>query len=184
MSKIESVLFLASDGVSVDFLSEKLEMTKKDVEAGLSELKKKYSGDSGIHLIKFKNNWQLSTNPAYAEEVAVILNPVREKSLTRAALEVLAIVAYKQPLTRVEIEDIRGVDSSYALQILAQNNMVEVIGRRETVGNPLIYATTNEFLKRFELEDIGHLPSYGELIEKIKVLSTREEGPYAIAESA
>jgi len=176
MSKIEALLFLASDGVTVDFLVEKLEMKQDKVEEALSELKKKYSGDSGIHLIKFRNAYQLSTNPAFAEEIAVILNPVREKALTRSSLETLAIIAYKQPLTRLEIEDIRGVDSSYALQILAQNNMVEVVGRRDTVGNPLIYATTDEFLKRFELECIENLPSYDQLIEKIKIISSGLNG--------
>lgn len=168
-------MFLASDGVTVDFLCEKLGLEKSEVEEALKGLREKYSGASGIHLIKFKNSWQLSTNPAYQEEVAMILNPVREKALTRSALETLAIIAYKQPLTRLDIEDIRGVDSAYALQILSQNNMIEVVGRKDTVGNPLIYATSDEFLKRFELESIEELPSYEDLIEKIKVISTKED---------
>ena len=172
--RLEAVLYLASDGVTVDFLAEKLGAETSEIEGAILKLRDKYSTHSGIHLIKFKNTYQLSTNPAFAEEVATILNPVREKALTRSALETLAIIAYKQPITRLEIEDIRGVDSAYALQILSQNNMVEVIGRKDSVGNPLIYATTDEFLKRFELENIENLPSYEALIEKIKVLGKGE----------
>jgi len=171
---IEGVLFLSGEGLSVAYLAEKLEVTEAEVTLSLANLTKKYSGDCGIHLIKYRNNYQFTTNPKYADRIAEVLNPVREKVLTRAALETLAIVAYKQPLTRIDIEDIRGADSSYAVQILLQNNLIEVIGRKDTIGKPLLYATTDEFLKRFELENIDNLPSYEELIEKIKVLHTEE----------
>ena len=180
---LEAVLFLSGEGLQENYLAEKFGVEEKKIASGLAELQKKYSGECGIHLIKFRNNWQLSTNPDYADRVAEVLNPIREKNLTRAMLETLAIVAYKQPLTRLDIEDIRGVDSSYAVQILSQNNLIEVIGRKDTVGKPLLYATTDEFLKRFELEDIDKLPSYEELLEKIKVINTRENASDELYES-
>ena len=169
---IEAILFLSGDGISAEYLAEKFGVTKKDVDGAFAQLQKKYSGDCGIHLIKYRDNWQLSTNPSYADKVAEVLSPVREKNLTRAALETLAIIAYKQPLTRVEMDEIRGVDSAYAVQILSTNNLIEVVGRKDTVGKPLLYATTDEFLKRFELESIEKLPSYEQLLEKIKVIQT------------
>jgi len=100
-------------------------------------------------------------------------NPI---TVTRAALETMAIVAYKQPITRLEIDEVRGVDSSYSIQILVDNNLIEVIGRKDTLGKPLLYGTTDEFLKRFELTDINHLPSYEELLDKIKVIQTNFDG--------
>ncbi|MCL2846613.1 MAG: SMC-Scp complex subunit ScpB [Firmicutes bacterium] len=169
---IEAVLFLSGDGVATEYLAEKFNVEVKEVEAHLSELQKKYSGESGIHLIKYRKNWQFSTNPQYADRVAEVLNPIRERNLSRAVLETLAIVAYKQPITRAEIEDVRGSDPEYAVQILIQNNMIEVAGRKDTVGKPLLFATTDDFLKRFDLESIDHLPSYEELLEKIRVIQT------------
>jgi len=166
----------------VQYLAEKLEVTEAEVALSLAALTTKYSGNCGIHLIKYRNNYQFTTNPQYADRVAEVLNPVREKVLTRAALETLAIVAYKQPLTRIDIEEIRGSDSSYATQILLQNNLIEVVGRKDAVGKPLLFATTDEFLKRFELENIDSLPSYQDLIEKIKVIHA-EQGQFGDGET-
>jgi len=171
-SVIEGILFVAGGGVSVEYLAEKLDESKKNVETALAELEKKYSGSSGVHLIKYKANYQFSTNPEYVDKISDVLTLYREKMLTRAALETLAIIAYKQPVTRVEIEAIRGVDSSYATQVLLQNNLIKVLGRKDTIGKPIVLGTTDEFLKRFELEDIDKLPSYEDLLEKIKLIQS------------
>ena len=165
---------MAGGGVSVDYLSEKLEESKKNIETAIGHLQDKYSGTSGIHLIKYKNNYQFSTNPEYADRISEVLTLYREKALTRAALETLAIVAYKQPITRGEIEQIRGVDSSYATQILIQNNLIKVMGRKDTVGKPILLGTTDDFLKRFSLQDIDKLPSYDELLDKIKLIQSED----------
>ena len=95
---------------------------------------------------------------------------MRERNLTKAALETLAVIAYKQPVTRLEIDQIRGVGSDYAIQILTQSNLVEIVGRKEVLGRPLLYGTTDNFLKRFGLDDIKNLPSYDELLDKIKLI--------------
>jgi segregation and condensation protein B len=88
----------------------------------------------------------------------------------------MAIIAYKQPITRLEIDEIRGVGSDYSIQILVNNNLIEVVGRKDVLGKPLLFGTTDEFLKRFELDDINNLPSYEELLEKIKVIQTNFDG--------
>jgi len=171
-NELEGILFVSGDGIAGDYLAEKLGVTEQEIKDAMARLTEKYSGDCGIHLIKYRKNWQLCSNPAYAEKIAGVLNPIKERNLTRAALETMAIIAYKQPITRLEIDDIRGVDSTYSLQILTQNNLIEVVGRKDTLGKPLVYGTTDEFLKRFELTDINNLPSYEELLDKIKVIQT------------
>ena len=169
---IEALLFLSGDGMAVEYMAERFATKTKQVEGALSNLSKKYDGQSGIHLIKYRNKWQFTTNSNYADRVAEVLNPIREKNLTKAVLETLAIIAYKQPITRLDVEEVRGVDSTYATQVLTQNNLIEVVGRKDALGKPLLYATTDEFLKRFELEDINKLPSYENLLDKIKIIQT------------
>ncbi len=172
---IYSILFVAGDGIEKSFIAEKLQVSNKDLEKAIEELKKELSGDKGIHLIEYKDKVQLATNPNYASYISDVLNPIREKSLTRAALETLAIIAYKQPITKLEIEDIRGVNSDYAVQILIDQDMIEVVGRKDAVGKPLLFGTTENFLKRFDIKNISDLPDYDELLERIKTIRSEEE---------
>lgn len=169
-----SILFVAGDGLDKDFILQKLEISPKELDEVIEELCKEYDGEKGIHVIKFKNKVQLASNPQYAEYISEVLNPVREKSLTRAALETLAIIAYKQPITKLEIEDIRRVNCDYAVQILVDQNMIEVVGRKDAVGKPLLFGTTENFLKRFNLADLADLPDYEQLLERIKVINEEE----------
>jgi len=174
--ELEAVLFVSGDGLAIDYLAEKFGVSEKEIDTAMETIREKYSGESGIHLIKYRKNYQLSSNPAYATRISEILNPIKERNLTRAALETMAIVAYKQPITRLEIDEVRGVNSDYSIQILVNNNLIEVIGRKDTLGKPLLYGTTDEFLKRFELSDLNNLPSYEELLDKIKVIQTNFDG--------
>lgn len=169
-----SILFVAGDGLDKDFILQKLEISPKELDEIVEELCKEYNGEKGIHVIKYKNKVQLASNPQYAEYISEVLNPVREKSLTRAALETLAIIAYKQPITKLEIEDIRRVNCDYAVQILVDQNMIEVVGRKDAVGKPLLFGTTENFLKRFNLTDLADLPDYEQLLERIKVINEEE----------
>ena len=169
-----SILFVAGDGLDKDFILQKLEISPKELDEIVEELCKEYDGEKGIHVIKYKNKVQLASNPQYAEYISEVLNPVREKSLTRAALETLAIIAYKQPITKLEIEDIRRVNCDYAVQILVDQNMIEVVGRKDAVGKPLLFGTTENFLKRFNLQDLADLPDYEQLLERIKVINEEE----------
>lgn len=168
--QMSAILFACGDGLPIEIFCQKLGVSKKEAEAALEFVKGQFSGDCGIHLIKYRNNYQFCTNPAYENEVGLVLNPMRERNLTKAALETLAVIAYKQPVTRLEIDQIRGVGSDYAIQILTQSNLVEIVGRKEVLGRPLLYGTTDNFLKRFGLDDIKNLPSYDELLDKIKLI--------------
>lgn len=172
-SIIEGILFVSGQGVEISDIAEKLAVEKKQVEKAIDELKEKYK-NNGINIITYKSAVQMCSNPKYAEDIATVLNPIREKQLTKAALETAAIIAYKQPITKTEIEEVRGVNSDYAVQILTSFKLIEVVGRKDAVGKPLLYGTTDEFLKRFELQSINDLPDYDELLERIKVLHTSD----------
>lgn len=168
---IESILFVSGKAVEESFIREKLEITGKQYSQALDELLKQYSGDSGIHLLRFNKKIQFASNPNYAKQVEAVLNPIKERELTNAMLETLAIVAYKQPITRIEIEEIRSVDCTYAVQNLMRLGMIEVIGRKDTIGKPLLFGTTDDFLKRFSISEIQDLPDYETLLEKLQEIS-------------
>ncbi len=175
---IEGVLFVAGEGVEIDEFKRKYDLNDKEFAKCVDALKEKYNEDSGINILVYKNKVQLCSNPSIVEEISDILNPIRERSLTRAALETVAIIAYKQPITRVEIENIRGVNCDYAIQLLTSNNLIEVVGRKDTIGKPLLFGTTDTFLKRFELESIDQLPNYNELLDRIRVIHSEGESLY------
>ena len=168
---IEGILFVAGNGVEKEDIIEKLEITEKELNQAVKELQEKYASPSGVQIITYKNKLQMCSNPEYAEQISVVLNPIKERALTKTALETVAIIAYKQPITRLEIENIRGVSSDYAVQVLLQHNLIEVVGRKDVIGKPLLFGTTDEFLKRFQISDLSELPSYEELLEQIKVLT-------------
>lgn len=172
---IKAILFVSGDGISIDEIKEKLEMSDKEMEKCIEILKSELSGENGIQLIKYKNKIQLSSNPEYAEEISNVLNPIRERALTKAALETLAIIAYKQPVTRLDIEEIRGVSCDYTVQLLLDHNMIEVVGRKDVVGRPVLFGTTDVFLKRFSLNSLEDLPDHEELMERIKLIYVQQE---------
>jgi len=171
---IEGLLFISGQPVEIAEIVEKLEVKEKQVNNAIESLKEKYA-DRGINIITFKNKVQLCSNPKYADDIASVLNPIKEKQLTKAALETMAIIAYKQPITKPEVEQVRGVDSGYAIQILLDFKLIEVVGRKDAIGKPLLYGTTDEFLKRFELQSIEDLPEYDELLERIQVIHTASD---------
>ena len=172
---LESIIFVSGGAIDIADILSKIDVSKKDVTKAVENLKKKYSGDCGIYLREFHNKLQFSTNSAYAEQVALVLNPIREKQLSKAALETAAIIAYKQPITRLEIEEIRGVSSDYAINLLMEHNLVEVVGRKDAVGRPVLFGTTDEFLKRFNLNSITDLPSYESVLESIQIIREKKD---------
>ena len=175
---IEGVLLVSGEGVEIDEFKTKFEMNDKEFNKCLDILKEKYNADSGVNIIQYKKKVQLCSNPDIAEDIAEILNPIRERSLTKTALETVAIIAYKQPITRLEIENIRGANSDYAIQLLQTNNLIEVVGRKDTIGKPVLFGTTENFLKRFELESLDKLPNYNELLDRIRVIHSDGESLY------
>ncbi len=169
---IESVLFASGKAVAVSDIADKLNVTEREVNAALRELRKKYGEEGGIQLLEFNKKAQLASNPQYKEEVAAVLNPIREKELTRTVLECAAIIAYKQPITRSEIELLRGVNSDYAVNMLLELKLIYPCGRKDAVGRPVLFATTDEFLKRFKLESLAELPDYDTLMATIAAEET------------
>ncbi len=168
---LESILFVSGNGLKVSDIAELLEVKTAEVNASVKRLKEKYSNKCGIHLLSYNGKIQFASNPANSDVVACVLNPIRERDLSNAALETIAIIAYRQPVTRLDIEQIRGVNSEYTVQMLLKNNLIEVVGRKDSPGKPLLFGTTDEFLKRFQLEDISDLPDYDTLLESIKVIA-------------
>jgi segregation and condensation protein B len=140
----------------------------------LLQREKKENGD-GIQVLIFNEKAQLCSNKDYAEQISVVLNPIKEKMLTKIVLEVCGIIAYKQPITRLEVENIRGANCDYAVNVLLENNLIEVVGRKDAVGKPLLFGTTDNFLKKFNLSSISDLPDYEQLLERIKVLQVEKD---------
>lgn len=170
-NKLEALLFVSGDGVEISEIIDKWQVTDKQIEKAFEKLKERFNENFGIKIIKYKNKLQLCSNPEYADEISLVLNPIRERNLSKATLETIAIIAYKQPITRLDIEQIRGVNSDYAIQTLLKHNLIEVVGRKDAVGKPLLFGTTDEFLKRFDLENLDNLPNYEELLNSIQVIN-------------
>src|SRR5574344_1964170 len=168
---IEALIFAAANGVTYSYIKDAFggEYTEKEMKSSLSELKEKFSGDNGIILIEYNSTYQFQTNPQYSDRLADILRPIKERQLSTTVLQTLAIIAYRQPITRAEIEDIRGgVSSDYAIGVLMRAEVIERKSRKETIGRPALYGTTDAFLKRFQLSSLDALPDYAQLLESIK----------------
>jgi segregation and condensation protein A len=165
-SAIEALLFLSQRPVALTRLQEILsEAPPADVEAALRELAVDRAGEgSGVELLEIAGGWQFRTKAENAPWIFK-LNKARPVRLSRAALETLSIVAYRQPVTRPEVDEIRGVDSGPVLRNLLERNLVKILGKREEPGNPLIYGTTREFLEFFGLRNLADLPTLREYTE-------------------
>ena len=161
LSKIEALLFVAGDdGMSAKQLAQLLELDLMDIEAGLSELASQYNEyeERGITLKEMAGTFQLTTKSSVAETIQKLVENPASQVLTNASVEVLAIIAYKQPITRAEIEDLRGVKSERPIQTLAARALIQEVGRVEGVGRAILYGTTKEFLNYFGLKDLSELP--------------------------
>jgi segregation and condensation protein B len=168
----EGILFVSGDGVAYSDIADKLNIEIEEVVDAVNKLKEeKETTNSGIQVVVFNNKAQLSSNKAFVNEIAEVLNPIRERALTKTVLEVLAIIAYKQPMTRMEIEAIReSKNCDYAVNALLENDLIQVVGRKDTVGKPLEFGTTDNFLKKFGLTSIDDLPEYEDLLERIQII--------------
>ena len=175
---IESILFVSGTQVAVSDIADKLEVSDKEIMSAVKILQEKYANDSGIQLLVFNKKLQFCSNPTYADEVSSVLNPIKERELSKSMLEVAAIIAYKQPVTRIDLEEIRG-NSEYAVQKLLELGVIEPIGRKDAVGKPVLFGTTDKFLKRFQISSLDELPDYEELINKIQLIrGNNEEDDY------
>lgn len=156
---IEAILFVAGEPVEVRELQRALEVTEDEVHQAIMQLDNDYAFHRrGICLKRFGTHVQLTTRADYAAYVERLLQPIQKQSLSQAAMETLAVVAYRQPVTKLEIEAVRGVKCDYSVQSLVNKGLIEEVGRKETLGRPILYGTTDEFLSHFGLQTLEDLP--------------------------
>lgn len=155
---LEAVLFAVGEPVEAERLSQALGIDLILIEQALSELKERYDENSGLCLLKLDDKYQLCTKKCFADNIRSVIEVKKNAPLSQAALEVLAIIAYNQPVTKAFIEQIRGVDCSAVLSNLCQKSLVQETGRLELPGRPLIYGTTPEFLRCFNISSLDELP--------------------------
>jgi len=171
---LEAMIFAVADPLTTKKVCDVIGgVTSAEVKAAAAALQAEYA-DRGIRLVEVAGGWQFRTAPEHHAQVRALFKekPLR---LTRASIETLSIVAYKQPVTRAEIEAVRGVDSSAVLESLVERRVVRIAGRRDVPGRPLVYTTTPLFLEIFGLEDMKSLPALAELGDEIGALAERSE---------
>ena len=155
--QIEALLFVADEPASLKVLAAALQVTEGQVEQGLEVLEARLEERGSLRLVQLAGGFQLGTKPEYAPLVANFLKPQRQR-LSKSLMEVLAIVAYNQPMTMAEIEQVRGVQSDYSVRALVERRLIQDVGRKPVPGRPVLYGTTQEFLHQFKLNDLKDLP--------------------------
>jgi len=154
-----SILFVAGDAVSINELAVSLDTTESELNKLADQIiTDNQKENPGILLQRVDKKLQLSSNPNYMEYIDKALAPIRKSRLSQSLLETLAIIAYKQPITRTEIEQVRGVSCNYSLAMLIERGMIIRAGRKKTLGNPMLYRTSDEFLRHFGIESLKDLP--------------------------
>ena len=157
--RIEAILFVAGEAVRVEDLSKALDVPIREVEDALIQLRDEYDfNQRGFSLNRYGHQVQLATRALYSQDVVRLLQPVQKQSLSQAAMETLAVVAYRQPVTRAEVEQIRGVKCDYSLQSLMNKELIAEVGRKEALGRPILYGTTDNFLAHFGISSLKELP--------------------------
>lgn len=166
-SIIESLLFASGEPLKIEYIGNIIECSISFTKDLLDYMIESYSReDRGIKLINVNDTYQLVTKPKNSEYVQKLLKTNVRQSLSQAALETLSIIAYKQPITRIEIDEIRGVKSDRAVLTLVEKNLIKETGRLDVPGRPILYSTTDEFLKFFGLENLNQMPQLEALIDK------------------
>ncbi|MEZ3445971.1 MAG: SMC-Scp complex subunit ScpB [Lachnospiraceae bacterium] len=159
MAVIEAVLFAMGDSVALSSLEHVLEMPQKEIREVIAKMNDKYKkADRGIYIVELENAVQLCTKPELYEYLIKVAKAPRKYVLTDTLLETLSIIAYKQPVTRLEVEKIRGVSCDHAVNRLLEFNLIQELGRLDAPGRPLLFGTTEEFLRTFGVKSLGDLP--------------------------
>ena len=161
---LEAILFTMGESVPINRLAEVMEMEAEDLRRILTQMQEDYRQDSrGITLIELEDAWQICTKIETYEYVKKLVSQPKKRSLTDVMLETLSIIAYKQPVTKQEIEAIRGVKCDFAVNKLVEYNLVKELGRKNTIGRPIVFGTTEEFLRCFGVSSITDLPDIDEV---------------------
>lgn len=157
---IEALIYVSEEPLSAKVIADVLREEREVVDAALAELAKEFNGrNGGLQLREVAGGWQFATRPEYHEHVRAYLKSRPSAKLSIASLETLAVIAYKQPVTVPEILEIRGVQSPSSIKTLLDKKLIVAKGRKETVGRPMMYGTSKDFLIQFGLKDLGELPS-------------------------
>ena len=160
VSIVEALIFVADEPMTIKTLADVLEEDRETVEAAVEELRNEYEQrEGGLQLREIAGGWQISTRTEYHEEIRAYLKTRPNAKLSLAAFETLAVIAYKQPATVPEILEIRGTQSASAIKTLLDKRLIVAKGRKETVGRPMQYGTSKDFLIQFGLKDLSELPS-------------------------
>lgn len=158
-ARIEALLFVATSPITASQIADWLQIPVGTVEKNLQELTDRYTGQ-GISIQRYSGKYQLTTAPEYAEDVEKFLGLEVTTRLSRAAIETMAIIAYRQPITRPGIEAIRGVSSDGVIRSLLSRGLIQEVGRAEGPGRPILFSTTVDFLQHFGLNSLDQLPPY------------------------
>jgi len=165
---LEALIFASPEPLTPKAIYKLLDSEpKEDVQAALAALRQDYEGRGGLQLVEVAGGYQIVTRPDLHEWVRRLFHERTTQKLTVQSLETLAVVAYRQPVTAAEISEIRGVDASGVLSTLLERHLVKIAGRKQVVGRPFLYATTNEFLIRFGLKDLSDLPKVEDMAEAL-----------------
>ena len=157
---IEALIFVSEEPISARTIAELLREERSVIEGALAELSQEFNGrNGGLQLREVAGGWQFATRPEYHEHVRAFLRSRPSAKLSIASLETLAVIAYKQPVTVPEILEIRGVQSPSSIKTLLDKKLIVAKGRKDTVGRPMMYGTSKEFLMQFGLKDLTELPS-------------------------
>lgn len=160
MAIIESLIFVSEEPLSIKVIADVLKEDRGWIEMALEELAREFNArNGGLHLREVAGGWQFATRPEHHEHVRAFLKSRPSAKLSLASLETLAVIAYKQPITVPEILEIRGVQSPSAIKTLLDKRLIKACGRKETIGRPMMYGTSKEFLLQFGLKDLTELPS-------------------------
>lgn len=156
---VEAILFAAGESVEISRIAQALELTTKKAENLLEEVKEEFNSQNhGFKIMRYKDSYQFVTHKEYEEQIRMVMDLNRKKPLSQAAMEVLAVIAYNQPVTKAFVEQIRGVDCSGVIGSLTVKGLIEEQGRLELPGRPLLYGTTENFLRCFNISSIEDLP--------------------------
>ncbi|MGH9347111.1 MAG: SMC-Scp complex subunit ScpB [Vicinamibacterales bacterium] len=165
---VEALVFASPEPLTPKMLYKLLAgEPKEDVSAAINELRADYQGRPGLHWVEVAGGYQITTRPELHEWVRRLFHERTTQRLTVQALETLAVIAYRQPVTALEITEIRGVNTSGVLTTLLERHLIKIVGRKNVVGRPFMYATTKEFLIRFGLKDLGDLPKMEDMAEAL-----------------
>jgi segregation and condensation protein B len=165
---LEALIFASPEPLTPKAIYKLLEAEpKEDVQAALAELKRDYDRPGGIQLVEVAGGYQIVTRPDMHEWVRRLFHERTTQRLTVQGLETLAVIAYRQPITSIEIAEVRGVNTSGVINTLLERHLIKIVGRKQVVGRPFLYATTKEFLIRFGLNDLADLPKVEDMAEAL-----------------